>query len=77
MNKFIEFFEENTSLSMTRLLAFICGISALIMSIGAIWLGFHSALTYDYILLNLGLWAATFGGKNWSKSIEINKNKEE
>lgn len=67
------FFIEGSKESMARLLAFVCGFSAAIVSIFAVYLGLNSALTYDYVALTAILWAAAFGGKNWSKSVELKK----
>lgn len=75
MTEFTNFFKVGTKESMARLLAFICAVAAAITSVGAIWLGLTSTLTYEYVMLVIGLWAAAHGGKTWAKSVEI-KGKE-
>lgn len=73
---FYSFFKVGSEYSMARLLAFLCGIAALLVSIGALWMGLKERLTYDYVTLAALLWAASFGGKNWSKNVELKSNKE-
>lgn len=69
------FFKEGSKESMARLLSFMCGVAALSVSIGALWMGLQEKLTYDYVLLAALLWAAAHGGKTWAKSVELkNKN---
>ena len=68
--EFKNFFKEGNKESMARLLSFMCGGGALVVSIAALWLGLKGQLTWEYVALATTLWAAAFGGKNWSKNIE-------
>lgn len=69
----INFFRVDSKESMVRLLAFLCGVSATIVSIAAIVMAIRESLTYEYIALVVSLWSATFGGKNWAKNVELKR----
>lgn len=73
ITKLKDFFKIETDYSMARLITFICAISAALLSIGAIPLAFRDSLSYDYVILCIGLWGTAYGGKNWAKSVELKK----
>ena len=74
-NWFLDFFKVGTDSSMLRLITFLCAVSAFIFTIGAIYLQVKESLSGEYSLLCIGLWSAAFGGKTWSKQVELNKKK--
>lgn len=73
IKEFKDFFETDTAMSMARLVTFICAVAAFILSIGALVLGWRETLSNEYVWLCIGLWSAAFGGKNWSKNVELKK----
>ena len=75
---FARFFNSDSAESMNRMMVFLCGVTATVLSVGALILALEGLLQMDYVFLTLSIWAATFGGKNWSKNIEMKfgKNKE-
>lgn len=68
---FLEFFRDGQKFSMARLITFICVVAAFVASLGAVWVGIDAKLTYEYTFFVLSLWGAAFGGKNWSKNVEV------
>ena len=73
MDWFLDFFKVGTESSMLRLITFLCAISASLLTMGAIYLQIKESLSGEYSLLCIGLWSAAFGGKTWSKQVEISK----
>ena len=71
ITSFKEFFKVSSEFSMNRLMVFSCGLSSFILSILAFFLAYKDKLTLEYVGLVVSIWAATFGGKNWSKNIEM------
>lgn len=67
MKMFIEFFKDTGTLSMTRLLCFICVISAVVIALHAISNG--SDLSATAVLCGTFL-GAGFGAKVWQAGIE-------
>ena len=75
--KFLDFFKEGGKLSMGRLIFFICGLSALVVTVSSVPLALKGVLGVEYVGLCATLWAAAFGGKNWAKSIELKSKTNE
>lgn len=73
---FINFLRVGTKESMLRLIALIAAWSAVAATLGAIVALFFNKFDVMYGAFVLSLWAASIGGKNWAKNVELKPNKE-